>query len=218
MIFVNFKTFEQGIGDKALGLVKTLEEVSIQTGIKIIPVVNSLDLQAVVEKTNLEVWIQHIDPVTFGAHTGSILPEEVAQKGAKGTFLNHSEHKVKTFEELEQSVKRAREVGLKILVFASTLDELKLVSTLSPDYLSYEPPQLIGSTTVSVAQAQPEVIGQAAEVTGGVPLIVGAGVHSADDVRTSIKLGAMGIAVATDIVKAEDPKKELMDLIEGFKE
>jgi len=30
-------------------------------------------------------------------------------------------------------------------------------------------------------------------------------------------LGAVGVAVATDVVKAEDPKKELLDLAEGFK-
>jgi thiamine monophosphate synthase len=48
-------------------------------------------------------------------------------------------------------------------------------------------------------------------------LIVGAGVHSRDDVEVAVKLGAVGIAVATDIVKASDPKKELEDLVAGFK-
>ena len=38
-----------------------------------------------------------------------------------------------------------------------------------------------------------------------------------DDVRKSLELGAVGVAVASDIVKSEDPKKEILDLIEGFK-
>jgi len=31
-----------------------------------------------------------------------------------------------------------------------------------------------------------------------------------------LELGAVGVAVATDIVKAEDPKKELLELVGGF--
>ena len=34
-------------------------------------------------------------------------------------------------------------------------------------------------------------------------LIVGAGIHSRDDVKKSLELGATGIAVAKDILKAE---------------
>jgi thiamine monophosphate synthase len=32
-----------------------------------------------------------------------------------------------------------------------------------------------------------------------------------------LELGASGVAVATDIVKAQDPQKELLELAEGFK-
>jgi len=46
---------------------------------------------------------------------------------------------------------------------------------------------------------------------------VGAGIHELTDVKKSMELGAVGVAVATDIVKAVDPKKELLDLVEGFK-
>ncbi|KKR70842.1 MAG: Triosephosphate isomerase, partial [Candidatus Woesebacteria bacterium GW2011_GWA2_40_7b] len=85
--------------------------------------------------------------------------------------------------------------------------------------VSYEPPEFIGSVTTSVAEAKPEIVSQAAGIARsfGLPLIVGAGIHSMDDVRKSLELGAVGVAVATDIVKAEDPKKELLDLTEGFK-
>jgi len=48
-------------------------------------------------------------------------------------------------------------------------------------------------------------------------LIVGAGVHQKEDVVKSLELGAIGVAVATDIVKAQDPKKEIEDLLAGFK-
>ena len=50
----------------------------------------------------------------------------------------------------------------------------------------------------------------------GIPLIVGAGINSAADVKKSLELGAVGVAVATDVVKATNPRGELIDLTEGF--
>jgi len=219
MIFVNFKTYREGTGKNALNLGKILEEVANQTLVKIIPVVQAADVREMVQTLKLEVWTQHIDSVEFGAHTGAIIPEAVIEDGAIGTFLNHSERKIEKFEDLDKTNSRAKELGLKTLVFAAGLDELKRVVTLSPTYVAYEPPELVGSTEVSVATAHPDIISKAAEVAkgSGLPLIVGAGVHSEEDVRTSLRLGAVGVAVATDIVKAEDPKKELLELVEGFK-
>ncbi|MEK7497766.1 MAG: triose-phosphate isomerase [Patescibacteria group bacterium] len=219
MIFVNFKTYQEGTGSQALLLAKILEEVSHEAQIKIIPVVQATDVREIVSQVKLEVWVQKIDAVEFGAHTGSILPEAVLEDGALGTFLNHSENKFTDFDELAKASDRAVQVGLKTLIFASDLTELEKISSLKPTYIAYEPAELVGSTTTSVAQAEPAIISKASEISknSGIPLIVGAGVHTRDDVKKSVELGAVGIAVATDIVKAQDPKKELLDLIEGFK-
>lgn len=219
MIFVNYKAFEEGSGQKAIALTKILEDVARATGVKIIPVVQVIDAEMVVASTTLEVWIQHIDPVTYGAHTGWTLPEEAARIGVAGVFLNHSEHKFDNFDALSTANEKAVSANLKTLIFASDLDELKKIVELAPTYVSYEPPSLIGSTTTSVTQAEPEIISQAVEIArvAGIPLIVGAGIHELTDVKKSLELGAVGVAVATDVVKAIDPKKELMDLTEGFK-
>lgn len=219
MIFVNFKTFEGGTGQRALSLIKIIEDVAQTTGVKIIPAVQASDVKEAVSATKLEIWTQKIDPVGFGAHTGSILPEAVYEDGAAGTFLNHSEAKIGDFEVLKAAVSRAGEVGLKTLVFASDASELARIVTLKPTFASYEPPELIGSKDTSVAQAHPDVVSQASEIckAAGTPLIVGAGVHSGDDVRKSLELGAVGVALATDVVAAADPRAELMDLAEGFK-
>src|SRR3990167_3945844 len=219
MIFVNYKTYERGTGQKAIELTKIIEEVAHLSQIKIIPVVQASDIKEIATTTTLEVWVQKIDPVEFGANTGAVISEAVFEDGAMGTFLNHSEAKFTSFDELAKASDRAKEVGLKTLIFAKDIQELKNVCSLSPNFVAYEPPELIGSTSVSVAQAQPEIISQAHEISNaaGIPLIVGAGVHSQEDVRKSLELGAVGVAVATDIVKAEDPGKELLDLVEGFK-
>jgi len=219
MIFVNFKTYEQGSGQKALSLTRILEEVAHATGVKIVPVVQIIDAEAAISSTQLEVWIQHIDPVSYGPYTGWTLPEEAVRVGVRGVFLNHSEHKFGSMDDLVKATSRCKEVDLKTLVFASDLEELKKVLLLKPTYVAYEPPELIGSTTTSVATAQPEIIAKASVLTkeAGIPLIVGAGINSQADVRKSLELGAVGVAVATDVVKAQDPRKELLDLTEGFK-
>jgi len=219
MIFVNFKTYKQGTGFEAIKLVKLLEEVSHESQIKIIPVLQAGDIKEAAIATTLEIWVQHVDPVEPGAHTGFILPEAVLEDGAMGTFLNHSEHKFVNFNDLEKANERAMQAGLKTLVFADGIDELKKVINLKPNFVSYEPPELVGSATTSVATAHPDIVKEAADISHGfgVPLIVGAGIHSMNDVRKSLELGAVGVAVASDIVKAEDPKKEILDLVEGFR-
>ena len=202
-----------------MGLIRILEGVSKEKNFKIFPVVQASDIKEISELTSLEIWAQHIDPAELGAHTGAILAEAVFEDGAKGTFLNHSEKKFSNFEDLAKANQRAKAVGLKTLIFAADLDELRKVSGLSPDYVAYEPPELVGSTTDTVSTAHPGVIAKAYDITKplNLPLIIGAGVHSREDVITGVRLGAVGIAVATDIVKAEDPEKGLRDLIEGFR-
>jgi len=219
MIFLNYKTYESGTGNKAVLVSKMVEEVSHSSGIKIIPVVQVNDIKEIVSSVFIEIWSQKVDAVEYGAHTGSVLPESVVEDGAMGTVLNHSENRLPDFETLAKTHDRAREVGLKTLVFAKDLGELEKVASLNPDYISYEPPSLIGSKDVSVATAEPEIIAKAAEISkkSGIPLIVGAGVHSAEDVKKCLELGAIGIAVASDVMNADDPKTELLDLVEGYK-
>lgn len=219
MIFINYKTYEQGLGDNALKLTKILEEVSRESQVKVIPVVSVLDAEKIVSNTTLEVWLQHVDPYNFGAHTGWILPSEIAKIGISGVFLNHSEHKFEKFDDLYLANEKSMDANLKTLIFASDLNELKKISDLGPTYVAYEPAELVGSTTTSVSQAKPEIIQTASEIARGfgLPLVVGAGIHSQEDIRKGLELGAVGFAVATDIVKSEDPRRELLDLIEGYK-
>lgn len=199
-------------------LTKLLEEVAHEAQLKIIPVVQAADIKETSMSTALEIWAQKIDPFEPGAHTGSILAEAVKEDGAMGTFLNHSESKFVNFEDLARASDRAKMSELKTLIFAADLQELKDVSSLTPTFLAYEPPELVGSRTTSVA-TRPEIIKEGSEIAklAGIPLIVGAGVHSAEDVRKCLEQGAVGIAVASDILTAENPRQEILELIEGFK-
>lgn len=85
-----------------------------------------------------------------------------------------------------------------------------------PDIVAIEPPQLIG-TGVSVSQAEPEVVEgtvtKVKEINPDVKVLCGAGISTGEDMRAAIDLGAEGVLLASGIVKAENPKKALVDLV-----
>lgn len=218
MIFVNFKTYAQGSGGEAIKLANLLSEVSNLSQVKLIPVVQALDLKEIVESVKLEVWVQSIDPVDPGAHTGAVLPEAVVEDGATGTFLNHSEKKIGDYSLLSEAINQSEEAGLKTLVFAASEEALRNIVGLKPTFVAYEPPELVGNPDTSVAKEKPEVIEKASEVAKAarLPLIVGAGIKTAEDVRTSLKLGAVGVAVSSGVVTSADPREKMVELIRGF--
>lgn len=215
MIFVNFKTYPEASGDNAVAIASALSKVSTETGVEVVLCPQAEDLEDVVASISTPVWAQHVDPEKRGRATGFVPPEVVKEAGAEGTFLNHSEHKLE-FGVLVETMKRCKEVGIKTLIFADGLDEVKRVAELVPDYVGYEPPELVGSRTTSVSSAKPEVIKQVVEAVS-VPVIVGAGVHTEEDIRVGLSLGAVGFAVATKIVLSEDHAGELRKLIAGYK-
>ena len=50
-----------------------------------------------------------------------------------------------------------------------------------------------------------------------IPVLIGAGVKGGQDVEVGLRLGAKGIVLSSAVVLAEDPKKILLELAEGFK-
>lgn len=215
MIFVNFKTYKEASGVLAISLVETIREVASETGVEIVSCPQTADLREAAKLSNHPVWAQHTDAQERGRATGWFPPETARSAGAEGTLLNHSEHKL-SLGVLGETLARCKEAGLKTLVFADSLKEAKIVAELQPDLIGYEPPEFVGSRTTSVASAKPEIIKAVVEAVAPAPVVVGAGVHSREDVEVSLKLGAVGIAVATDVVLAENPEKELRDLAGGF--
>jgi triosephosphate isomerase len=214
MILVNFKTYPSATGKAAVALAKIHEKVAKKTGADIRVAVQATDLQAVAAAVKIPVYAQHIDPVEPGAFTGHIGPEAVKAVGGKGTLLNHSEHRLSR-DVLKKSVTLAKKAGLTVVLCAQTPKEGASFKDFGADFIAVEPPELIGGT-ISVSTAKPEVIKNAAKLIGGKKLLVGAGVKTGQDVRTSIKLGARGVLLASGVTKAADPKKVLLDLVDGL--
>ncbi len=204
VVVINLKTYQQG--KAAVKLAKTIEKFDKN----IIVGVQASDVYEIVKATKLKVFVEHVDYFEPGRHTGYIIPEAVKKDGAKGAFLNHSEHKL-GFDVLSKTVKRCRKVGLKVLIFASSLKEAKKIKKLKPDYLVYEPPELVAGN-VSVSSAKPKVVENISKELK-YPFLVGAGIKTNEDVKVSMKLGAKGIAVSSAITKAKDPKVALKKLL-----
>lgn len=215
MIFVNFKTYQQVSGEAAISLADSICDVASDTGVEIISCPQAVDIGEVVKTSNHPVWAQNTDFVDRGRATGWLPAEVVKEIGAQGTLLNHSEHKLSTGQ-LGEVLGKCRRVGLKTLVFAASLEEAKVVAKFKPDFVGYEPPELIASADTSVAKAKPEIIAKVVEAVD-VPIIVGAGVKDSQDVVVSLKLGAKGVALSSAVVKVENPKEVLANLAEGFK-
>jgi triosephosphate isomerase len=216
MIFVNFKTYQKASGEAATSLAHTICDVSGEMGIEIISCPQAVDLKKVVKASDHPVWAQNTDFFDRGRATGWLPAEVVKEAGAEGTLLNHSEHKLSTGQ-LGEVLGKCKSAGLKTLVFADSLEEAKVVAKFKPDFVGYEPPELIASPDTSVARAKQEIIEEVVKAIPSVPVIVGAGVKDGQDVSVSLKLGAKGVALSSAVTKADDPKSVLTNLAEGFK-
>lgn len=214
MIFVNFKTYQKGTGKLALFLAKSCLEVEKETGVKIIPVVQAVDINLL---KDFNVFTQHVDDISFGPNTGKILPQAVIEAGAKGTLLNHSESKI-PFQVIGSTIQKIKALdnNFKVLVCCESIDEAQEIVEFKPDFLAYEPLELIGGD-ISVSKAKPEVISEFTKMIEEIPILVGAGIRTKDDVKKAIELKAQGVLVSSDLLLAKDFKKELKELTLAFK-
>jgi triosephosphate isomerase len=171
-----------------------------------------------VAATGVETWAQHVSPNGHGSFTGSTLAEAVADAGAVGTLLNHSENRMK-LADIDASLDAAERAGLETCVCGNNPEQIGAVSALGPDSVAVEPPELIGGD-VSVSSADPDIVvdavDAAAAVDERVDVYCGAGVSTGDDVTAAADLGATGILLASGVAKADDPRAALEDLVSGL--
>ena len=214
VLVINFKTYAQATGRRALELAKVAEKVAKDLNVEIIVAVQPVDIRLVAENVEIPVYAQHIDPIKPGAHTGHILPEAVKEAGAKGTLLNHSENRLR-LDIINEAIQRAKEVGLETIVCADKPETSAAVAVLKPTAIAIEPPELIG-TGISVSKAKPEVITNTVniirKIDESIPILTGAGITFKDDVEKALNLGTQGVLVASAIVKAKSWEEKIKEL------
>jgi triosephosphate isomerase len=207
MIIVNFKTYLESTGQRALQLAKQAEKASKETGVTVVVAPQLVDLGKIAESVETPVFAQHIDPIKPGSSTGHVLAEAVKEAGAVGTLINHSERQLRLID-IDATIALCKQQGLVSCVCANNPSVSAAVAAMKPDVTSMEPPELIGSG-ISVSKAQPEVITDTVklvhQVNPKMTILCGAGISTAEDVSIALKLGTQGVLVASGIVKAKDP-------------
>ncbi|MEM2213993.1 MAG: triose-phosphate isomerase [Candidatus Nezhaarchaeales archaeon] len=218
LIIVNFKTYLEATGQRALELAKKSERIANEFGVNIAVAPQAVDIAKIVSMVSIPVLAQHVDPYPPGAYTGSISMEAVKEAGAVGTLINHSEKRLR-IDEVDEVIKRAASIGLEVVACANTPEVAASLSALRPDFIAIEPPELIG-TGKAVSKTKPEVITNTIRliksVNPSVVVICGAGITSSDDVEAAIKLGTQGVLVASGVVRAKDQEEALRDLVRGL--
>jgi triosephosphate isomerase len=167
------------------------------------------------KEVGIPVELQNCDEWWEGARTGWTSAEAAKELGIWGSLINHSEHKTKPGS-IKKMLKHWPEGFKSIVCIHSWGQAERWAKNIKPDLVAYEPTYLIGSKDKSVSTEKPDMIKKLAEHYQPIPLLAGAGVHNTEDVRVAKTLGAKGILVASDVVKADNPEKELAELAGGF--
>ena len=204
-------------GEEMLELAKAADEASVKYDVRIIITPQPTDIYLLAQNTkHILIFAQHMDPLPIGRGLGSILPEAVKAAGAVGVMLNHAE-KPMTVADLSQAIKRADEVGLATIVCADSLKEAEAIAHFSPNMIVAEPTELIGTGKTSDSEYVIATTSVIKEINSEIQVLPAAGIKNAQDVYNIIKAGAEGTGTTSGIMKAENPKAMLDEMIRAVR-
>ncbi len=215
IVILNYKTYLESSGENALELARALKSASEESGITMVAAPQAADIYRIQDQISLPIFAQHIDPITPGGHTGSNLIETLIEAGISGSLINHSENRMK-LADIDEVIQLCKQNDIESCVCTNNIATSKAIATFSPDAVAVEPPELIG-TGIPVSQAQPEVVKDSVKgvksINKKIKVLCGAGISTGDDMKAAMDLGADGVLLASGIVKAENPKEALLDLV-----
>ena len=213
VVVINFKVYPESVGLQGIRLASRLASIrSEEYEVMLAP---SLLVLSSLKKLKMPLFAQSAENIALGAHTGGIALEELKLIGVQGVMLNHAERRL-PFSSVRELRAKAEVLGLQVLICAASLREVRRLARLKPEYIAYEPKELIGGK-VSVAQAEPRIIIKAVryvkKMSPSTRLLCGAGIHSRKDVEKALSLGAEGVLLSSAVVKAKNPQKFLGELL-----
>jgi triosephosphate isomerase len=220
IVIVNFKTYVEATGERALKLAKLMDEISSKYGVNSAVCPQQADVYRIAREVKIPVLAQHVDAIVPGKNTGWVSAESVKSAGAVGTLLNHAEHKI-PIEQMKKTIELLRALGLSTVVCTADVEESRRAAAFGPEMIAVEPPELIGSG-VSVSKAKPEVVTGSVEaikkINPKVEVLCGAGITTGNDIAKAIELGTKGVLLASGIVLAKDQRAAIEDIVKGIAE
>ena len=218
VVVLNEKAYAESVGERGFELAEICEEVAVEKGVSVVICPQQAELGLIASVVSIPCFAQHADAVEPGSHTGSVTLESVKEAGAVGTLVNHSERRLK-ISEIDFLVQKAVRLGLLTIVCTNNTAVSRAVAELKPYAVAVEPPELIGSGR-AVSKEDPGIVEETVKAVKRVHekclVLCGAGVTNGEDVRAALELGADGVLLASGVVKAENPRAALLDLMRGL--
>ncbi|MCF7799277.1 triose-phosphate isomerase [Candidatus Woesearchaeota archaeon] len=216
IVMINFKTYNESSGKDAVALAKDAASVVKTTKKNVVCAVQAPDIQAVA-KTGVITFAQHVDIALPGQNTGGVSIKALKENGAVGCLVNHSENRISK-KQIMQTLALLQEADMISVVCVKSPSEAKKIAKLNPDLIAIEPPKLIGGDS-SVTSANPKMVTKSVDavkkISTKIPVLCGAGIKGTKDVKAALKLGTMGVLVASGVTKAKNKKKAIQDLVKG---
>ena len=216
ILIINLKNYKEGSGKNVEKFFKYASKFSKDGSILVAPPI--LDTLYYVNKYRELLIAQTVDVLDYGSSTGHIPLKRLFDAGIRRSLINHSEYKL-PHELIKKIVIESVKIGFETVVCVDSIEELNrlIEANVKPTAYAIEPPELIGSGK-SVSKYKPYVIEKAVEIgeSYGVPILCGAGVSNGEDVKVAIELGAMGVLVASAVVKAKEPKNIMQNMLSAI--
>lgn len=204
-------------GDDVLNLALAADQASEKYGVDIIFTTPVVDIRRVAEATkHIHVFAPHMDAIYPGRGLADILPESLVAAGAEGVMLNHTE-KPLSHDLLQETIRRAREVGLSTIVCADSLADARRIAALKPDIIVAEPSELIG-TGISVGEEYVSAATAAVkDVDPEILVLTAAGISNGKDVYDTIIAGADATGSSSGVAKAQDRAAMVDEMIKAVR-
>ncbi|HWR23339.1 MAG TPA: triose-phosphate isomerase [Feifaniaceae bacterium] len=200
-------------GDDVLALALAADAAARKYDIDIIFTTPVADIRRVAEHVaRIFVFAPHMDPIAPGRGLADTLPESLLAAGARGVMLNHCEKPI-PLATLNQTIRRADEVGLATIVCTDSIHEAAAAAHLAPNIIVAEPTELIGTGKASGMEYVRESIDAVKRVDPDIYVLQGAGISNGQDVYRVIFAGAEATGSSSGIVKAPDRAAMIDEMI-----
>lgn len=215
---VNPKSFLYG--NSLIELAKSADELAKRYKIDILFTALPTELSILAVKCpHLFITAQHIDSTYPGDKMGKILGESLKNIGVQAVVLNHADNPL-TMQQIYESIKRTKEIGLRTIVCANSVWEAKSIAELHPDIVLAEPTELIGNSQISSQEYVKATISSIKEINNEILVEQGAGIRTEEDVQKLLQLGADGVGVTSGIINNKSPvgiMERMIKTIASFK-